>query len=119
MVNATLRPLYSLERDPVLTVQEAEWTPVMVWTGAEESIPTVILSPEPPALSELLYQIRSPGTQQKCVPRIFSGGKSGRCLGLTNVPGSCADCVEIWEPQTPGTLWGCKRPVQKLLNNVT
>jgi hypothetical protein len=19
----------------------------------------------------------------------------------------CADCLEIWEPQTPGTLWGC------------
>jgi hypothetical protein len=25
-----------------------------------------------------------------------------------NLPPSCADCLEIWEPQPPGTLW----PVQ-------
>ena len=33
--------------------------------------------------------------------------KSGRCLGLTTLPPSCADCLEIWEPQPPGTLWAC------------
>jgi hypothetical protein len=119
MVNPTPRPLYSLERDPVLTVQEAEWTPGTVWTGAEISVPTVIRSPDRPAHSELLYQLRYPAPQQKCVPQIFSGGKSDRYLRLTNVPRSCADCVEIWEPQTPGNLWACKRPVQKLLKNVT
>ena len=32
------------------------------------------------------------------------GGKGGRCLGLTMLPPSCADCLEIWEPQLPGTL---------------
>ena len=31
-------------------------------------------------------------------------GKCGRCLGLTTLPPSCVDCVEIWEPQPPGTL---------------
>jgi hypothetical protein len=112
---ATLLP----ERDPVLTVQEAEWTPGTVWTGAEGSIPTVIRFPDRPAHSDLLYQIHYPGTQQKCVRRIFSEGKSGRSLGLTNVPRSCVDCVEIWEPQTLGNLWGCQRPVHKLLKNVT
>jgi hypothetical protein len=35
---------------------------------------------------------------------IFWGGKGGRCVGLTTFPPSCADCLEIWEPQTPGTL---------------
>jgi len=35
----------------------------------------------------------------------FLGGKCGRCVGLTTLPPSCADCLEIWEPQTPGTLW--------------
>ena len=35
------------------------------------------------------------------------GGKSGRCVGLTTLPPSCADCLEIWEPQPPGTLWAC------------
>jgi hypothetical protein len=28
----------------------------------------------------------------------------GRCVGLTTLPFSCADCLEIWEPQPPGTL---------------
>jgi hypothetical protein len=34
-------------------------------------------------------------------------GKGGRCVGLTTSPPSCADCPEIWEPQTPGTLRAC------------
>jgi len=37
----------------------------------------------------------------------FLGGKGGRCVQLTNLPPSCADCLEIWEPHTPGTLRGC------------
>jgi hypothetical protein len=37
----------------------------------------------------------------------FLGGKGGRCGGLTTLPPSCADCLEIWEPQTPGTLRAC------------
>ena len=37
----------------------------------------------------------------------FLGVKSGRCVGLTTLPPSCADCLEIWEPQPPGTLWAC------------
>jgi hypothetical protein len=32
-----------------------------------------------------------------------SWGKDGRCVGLTNLPLSCADCLEILEPQPPGT----------------
>ena len=35
------------------------------------------------------------------------GVKSGRYVGLTTLPPSCADCLEIWEPQPPGTLWAC------------
>jgi len=35
----------------------------------------------------------------------FLGGKGGRCLGLTNLSPSYADCFEIREPQHPGTLW--------------
>ena len=33
-----------------------------------------------------------------------SGGKSGRYVGLTTLPHSCADCLKIREPQPPGTL---------------
>jgi len=35
------------------------------------------------------------------------GGKGDRCLGLTTLPPSCADCLEIWETQPPGTLRAC------------
>ena len=35
---------------------------------------------------------------------ISLGVKGGRCVGLTALPHSCADCVEIWTPQPPGTL---------------
>jgi len=35
------------------------------------------------------------------------GGKGGHCVGLTTLPPSCADCLEIWEPQHPKTLRVC------------
>jgi hypothetical protein len=34
-------------------------------------------------------------------------GKGGRCVGLTISPHSCADCLEMWEPQPSGTLRAC------------
>ena len=37
------------------------------------------------------------------VPGIFCRG----CVGLTTLPPSCADCLEIWEPQHPGNLRTC------------
>jgi hypothetical protein len=37
----------------------------------------------------------------------FLGGKGGRCVGLTTLPPSGADCLEIWEPQPPGPLRAC------------
>jgi len=35
----------------------------------------------------------------------FPGGKGGRCERLTTLPPTCVDCLVIWEPQTPATLW--------------
>jgi hypothetical protein len=35
------------------------------------------------------------------------GGEGGRCVRLTTLPPSCADCLEIWEPQSPGILRAC------------
>jgi len=37
----------------------------------------------------------------------FLRGKGGRCIGLTTLPPSCADCLEICKPQPPGTLRVC------------
>jgi len=34
----------------------------------------------------------------------FLGGKGDRYVRLTSPP-SRAECHEIWEPKTPGTLW--------------
>jgi len=36
--------------------------------------------------------------------KYFLGSKGGRCLGLTTLPPSCADCLVIWQPQSPGSL---------------
>ena len=44
---------------------------------------------------------------QKWVPGILPGGKGGRCVGLTILQPSCADCFEMWKPQPPGTLRAC------------
>jgi len=38
----------------------------------------------------------------------FVGGRGGRCVGLTTLPPSYADCLEICEPQTPRNLRACK-----------
>jgi len=37
----------------------------------------------------------------------FLWGKGSRYVGLITLLPSCADCLEIWEPQTPGTLRAC------------
>jgi hypothetical protein len=35
------------------------------------------------------------------------GDKDGRCVGLTTLRPTCADCLEIWEPGRAGTLRAC------------
>jgi hypothetical protein len=37
--------------------------------------------------------------------KYFQGCKGVRCLGLTTLPPSSCDCLEIWEPQPPGIFW--------------
>jgi len=37
----------------------------------------------------------------------FLEGKGDRCVGLTTLPTSCADCLEIWELHPPGTFRAC------------
>ena len=41
---------------------------------------------------------------------IYWASKGGRSVRHTNFPHSCADCLEMWEPQPPGTpgpVQGC------------
>jgi len=44
---------------------------------------------------------------QKFVPGIFPAVREVRLVGLTNLPLSCADCHEIWEPRRPGNFRAC------------
>jgi hypothetical protein len=45
--------------------------------------------------------------QQNWIPAIFPGDKGRRFVRITSLPSSCADCLEILESQTPGTLRAC------------
>ena len=40
------------------------------------------------------------------------GRKDGRCVGLKTLALSCANCLQIWETQTTGTLY---RPLEELI----
>ena len=44
-----------------------------------------------------------PLNRNECQEYIL-GGKGGRCVGLITLIHSCADCLDIWEPQPPGTF---------------
>ena len=41
----------------------------------------------------------------KMSTRDISWSKGGRRVRLTTLPPSRAECREIWEPKSPGTLW--------------
>ena len=43
---------------------------------------------------------------QKSTPWV-GGEEGGRCVGLASVPNSCAECLQIWEPQPSGILRAC------------
>ena len=45
----------------------------------------------------------------------FLWGRGGWWVGLTTLPHSYADCLEIWEPQPSGTLRVCNMFGQELL----
>ena len=71
-INATPRPLYPRERDPVPITQEAGWAPGPVRTAPPPrpdrtwgriSPPPGIRFPDRPARSESLYRMRYPGTR--------------------------------------------------------
>jgi hypothetical protein len=59
-VSVTPRPLSTPEKDPVPIVQEAEWAPGPVWTGAEYLAPTLLRSPDRQARSQSLHRLSYP-----------------------------------------------------------
>ena len=55
----------------------------------------------------MALQLTQPPTEVST--RNIFRGKGGRCLGLTTLPPSCADCLAIWQPQPPGNFRACPR----------
>ena len=51
--------------------------------------------------------IRDSASNRNEYQEYFLEGKGGRCVGLTTLTRSCVDCLEMWEPQPPGTLKAC------------
>jgi len=54
VVNDTPQSFYFRDRDPLVMVETAGWTPRLVWTGAENLTPTGIRLPDLPARIEPL-----------------------------------------------------------------
>jgi len=50
---------------------------------------------------------------------ISGGGKGGRCVGLTTLPPSCSDCLEILGASTSCILKGLSQPVMWLLQQTS
>jgi hypothetical protein len=48
-----------------------------------------------------------PLTERNEYQEYFLGGKGGRCVGLTTLPPSRADCLEICTAQPPVPLRAC------------
>ena len=52
-----------------------------------------------------------PGSKRNEYQEPFLGGKSGRCVGLTTIPPSSADCLEILGALTSWSPKGLSSPV--------
>ena len=105
VVSSTPRPHSTPGKDAVPILREAGWTPGPVWTGGN-SLPHRNSIPDLPARSSVAIPTELPDPpnryEYQCYFLRFKGGLH---LMLTNLPPSCADCHEIWEPQPPGILW--------------
>jgi hypothetical protein len=55
------------------------------------------------------------GSTQPLTEMSTNGGKGGRCVGLTTLPTSCADCLKNLEASTSWNPNGLSRPVMGLL----
>ena len=66
-----------------------------------------------------MLRVLCPVVDSACNRNEYQGylpcGKGGRCVGLTILPLSCTDCLEILEISTSWGPKGLSRPVQRLL----
>ena len=58
-------------------------------------------------------EVNSPSNRNE-YQKYLVGSKDSQCVEVETLPASCADCLQIWQPQPSGTLWACNRPAQGL-----
>jgi len=56
---------------------------------------------------------------EKSTRNISLGGKGSQYVGLTTLPPSCANCLEIWEPQPVQACNGIALPLPFTFNIMT
>ena len=83
---------------------------IYIWQG--HTVTQMVEAPEghglDPRCCHWIFQWRNSGHtvflgSTQPVKEISSRMYPGQCAGPTKLPASCADCLEIWEPQPPGT----------------
>jgi hypothetical protein len=60
-------------------------------------------------------EVDSASNRNEYQKHFLGRGKCGQCVGLTTLPPSCADCLEIWELQPSWNLQGLPRSLMGLL----
>jgi hypothetical protein len=60
-----------------------------------------------PSGRTMTLRLTQPLTEMSTKNISWGVGKDGRCVRLTTLSPSCAHCLEIWDPQPPGTLSVC------------
>jgi hypothetical protein len=81
VVNATPRPLYPREKNPVPIIQEAGWASGPIWTGAEKLAPIGVQFPDLLVRIESLYRLSYPfphNSLSSCIKllAVFDGGST-------------------------------------------
>jgi hypothetical protein len=74
--------------------------PVVDWTDAPADLNGLVRFAEK-------RNLVSAHSSNPVYQKYFLGGKGCRCVGLINLPPSCTECLEMWEPQPPGSLCAC------------
>jgi len=69
----------------------------------------------PDGVTDIILLIALWSSNRNECQEYFLWGKGGRSVGLTTLPPSCADCLEIWKPQPSGTIRVCPGPYKDCL----
>jgi hypothetical protein len=86
----------------VVTIATGRWRSWLTHCATNRKVVGSI----PDGVTEIFLSVGSASNRNE-YQEYFLGGKGSWCVRLTIVPPSCTDCLQIWEPQPPGTLRAC------------